>query len=62
MGKTMITRKLLWGALMLCAGAAFTFCLGAAMQGNATLNTQSYQPGGPPSVATDKRNDQEWMF
>jgi hypothetical protein len=59
----MIARKLLWGALMLGIGAAFTFGLGAALQQRATNDdTPSYQPGAPPAVADGKRGDQNWMF
>ena len=58
----MIVRKLMYGALLLGAGAVFTFMLATAMQQHATVDVPSYQPGAPPAVAADKRSDQEWMF
>jgi hypothetical protein len=58
----MIVRKLMFGAVMLCVGAAFTYLLAAALQQHATVDAPAYQPGAPPAVAADKRSDQEWMF
>jgi hypothetical protein len=58
----MIVRKLMYGALMLGAGAVFTFFLATAMQQHATLDVPSYQPGAPPAVAAGKRTEQDWMF
>jgi hypothetical protein len=58
-------RKLLLGALMLCAGALFTFGLATVLQERAMMRTSSFAaPYAPdaPSVAADKRTDQQWMF
>lgn len=57
----MIVRKLMFGAVLLVLGAAFTWGLAAAMQRHATENTSSYEPASR-SVTSDKRTDVQWMF
>jgi hypothetical protein len=57
----MIVRKLMFGALLLVLGAAFTWGLAAAMQKHATENTSSYEPSSR-SATSDKRTDVQWMF
>ncbi len=50
---------------MLCAGAVFTFGLATVLQDSAMMRTSSFAaPYAPdaPSVAADKRTDQQWMF
>jgi hypothetical protein len=47
---------------MLSVGAGFTLLLATALQQRATVDAPAYQPGAPPAVAADKRNDQNWMF
>ena len=58
----MIVRQLVLGAIMLSVGAGFTLLLATALQQRATVDAPAYQPGAPPAVAADKRNDQNWMF